>query len=278
VRILTQRSFFQTKGVAIDLLEFVNTIFIAVMVGLLYFQSPREESRISDRIGAIFFAVAFSAFFNPAFKALFDFPQERDVVNRERLSGSYRLSAYYLAKLVADMPFAFLFPSIFWVIVYFLIGLKLDVGSFFFSYLIILLTTFASVSMGIFVSCLAAPSFKKMVVILSCLLLTFMMSAGFYVQNFPKWLFWIQYLSFMAPGYQPLLINDFTGTVWKRTNVNSTETKFANYDPIPGQAILHTLPLWFDNMWYYMLIVLGWGIFYRIAGFFALQWSLKPKT
>lgn len=44
---------------------------------------------------------------------------ERPTFLRERTAMMYRTSAYYFAKLVADLPFEFLWPTIFGSIVYF---------------------------------------------------------------------------------------------------------------------------------------------------------------
>ena len=38
-------------------------------------------------------------------------PAERLIVNKERLSGCYRLSAYFLARLSVDIPLILILPS-----------------------------------------------------------------------------------------------------------------------------------------------------------------------
>ena len=51
---------------------------------------------------------------------VFTVPSERLTLNKERLGGYYRLSAYYLAKVSIDVPLCFVLPTItasasFWI-------------------------------------------------------------------------------------------------------------------------------------------------------------------
>jgi len=47
------------------------------------------------------------------------------------MSGAYRLSSYYLAKFLADLPFLFMLPTLFWLLAYFLVGFRVRFMAFF---------------------------------------------------------------------------------------------------------------------------------------------------
>lgn len=51
-------------------------------------------------------------------------PSEEVVIRKERSAGSYRLSAYFLAKCLSEIPLVICYPIIFLFIFYWLCGLN----------------------------------------------------------------------------------------------------------------------------------------------------------
>ena len=51
-------------------------------------------------------------------------PAEHAVISKERRSGVYHLSAYYMAKTVSELPLVLLQPSLYVVITYWIVGLN----------------------------------------------------------------------------------------------------------------------------------------------------------
>ena len=66
-------------------------------------------------------------------------PADHVVVTKERASGMYHLSAYFMAKLLSELPLMLFTPSLFHIITYWIIGLA-GVGGFFGTWLVIILT------------------------------------------------------------------------------------------------------------------------------------------
>ena len=93
--------------------------------------------------GLLFFIAVFWGFF-PVFTAIFTFPQERAMLNKERAVDMYKLSAYFLARTTSDLPLDLFLPVIFMVIVYFMAGLKATATHFFLSVLTVFLSIIAA--------------------------------------------------------------------------------------------------------------------------------------
>ncbi len=49
------------------------------------------------------------------------------VTTKERLDGTYRLSAYWLAKMTAELPLTFVIVWISWTIMFLMTGMTLDI-------------------------------------------------------------------------------------------------------------------------------------------------------
>lgn len=66
--------------------------------------------------------------FFPLLEAISTFPQEHMMLNKERSSGTYRLSSYFMSRIVADLPMQLVLPTLFLAITYWTTGLKPTIG------------------------------------------------------------------------------------------------------------------------------------------------------
>jgi ABC-type multidrug transport system permease subunit len=86
--------------------------------------------------------------FQPLLEAVATFPLDLDMLSKERQSHSYRLSAYFLSKQIAEIPLVLINPALFTIVVYWVTGLLPDFGRFVAYLLVILLCTLTSQSFG----------------------------------------------------------------------------------------------------------------------------------
>jgi ABC-type multidrug transport system permease subunit len=70
-------------------------------------------------------------------------PSEHSVIAKERRSGMYHLSAYYLAKTVSELPLVIVQPSFYLLISYWIIGLN-GAAAFFGTWFIIITNSLVS--------------------------------------------------------------------------------------------------------------------------------------
>jgi len=80
------------------------------------------------------------------------FPDERPVFLREVNNNMYKVGPYFWAKVISELPFSILTPTIFGVIVYFTVGLNPTVDKFFMFILTLILIYNASSGYSLIIS------------------------------------------------------------------------------------------------------------------------------
>lgn len=145
------------------------------------------------QIGLLFFITGFWNFF-PIFQAIFTFPQERMMLTKERLSRMYRLSSYFMARLVGDLPMELILPTISITIMYWMGGLKPAAASYFMLLFVTLLSVLVSQGLGLALGALVME-LKAATTLASVLMLCFMLAGGYYVQKVPPFIASIKYVS-----------------------------------------------------------------------------------
>ncbi|XP_021833984.1 ABC transporter G family member 9-like [Prunus avium] len=178
-----------------------QVVAVALLAGLLWWQS--NISHLQDRTGLLFFMSEFWGFF-PLLQAIFTFPQERKMLEKERSSGTFMLSSYFISRIVADLPMELALPTLFVTITYWMAGLKPTAGHFFHTLLVLLLSVLVAQGMGLALGALVMDQ-KKAAVLASVLMVSFLLAGGFFVQHVPAFIAWIKYISIINYSYKLLL-------------------------------------------------------------------------
>ena len=93
----------------------VQTIFMAALIGTVFLQIGTTQQGLLRREPVLFFCAINQGVFG-ALTVINSFPVERTLTLRERASGTYFASAYFVAKVLADtlvqLPIPILFVSI----------------------------------------------------------------------------------------------------------------------------------------------------------------------
>ncbi|XP_058105721.1 ABC transporter G family member 22 isoform X2 [Magnolia sinica] len=185
-------------------MRITQVISTAIILGLLWWHSDTTTLKgLQDQSGLLFFIAVFWGFF-PVFTAIFTFPQERAMLNKERAVDMYRLSAYFVARTTSDLPLDLFLPVIFLAIVYFMAGLRPRAAPFFLSMLIVFLSIIAAQGLGLVIGA-TLMDVKKATTLASVTVMTFMLAGGFFVKKVPVFISWIRYISFNYHTYRLLL-------------------------------------------------------------------------
>ena len=211
VAILAQRSVRTRRFEALGAQRFWQLAATGLLTGLLWWQRAGAPDALSvaDTGGLLFFEMLFLTM-GALFNALFTFPQEFRLLVKERASGMYRLSAFYVARLGADLPLDCLYPTVFVGLVYWLGGLRPAAGAFLANWATAVLLILVAQSIGLVVGALCVSP-KTSQAVATVVIMTFMLTGGFYLSTAPPWIAWAKYVGFIYYGWNTLLFVEFHG-------------------------------------------------------------------
>ncbi|CAF1013506.1 unnamed protein product, partial [Adineta ricciae] len=222
VHILLQRNFTEQKRkwkiTAVCLLQ---TIIMAVLIGTVFLRIGQTQSSIVRRESVIFFCIINQGIFG-ALTVINSFPVERTLTLRERASGTYFASSYFIAKIIADTLVQIPIPIAFSCIVYFLVGLDATVGKFFMFTLFTLLCSMSSTSLALMISALCQTTDMSVTVLPMALEVTRLFS-GFFLapSRLPKYFTWLDALSYVKYSFVGVSLNEFQGLRLSCANTRS---------------------------------------------------------
>lgn len=145
-------------------------------------------------------------------QATHSIPLERVRVLRERAAGSYNISAYFVARTIADLCFQIWPPIIFSIICYPLIGYQPEIGKFFIYMLFMVFSTLCATSMATMICCVCIY-IDLTTVVLSMAFETARLFAGLFIapvdmSEFPQFL-WADALSLFKYSCIGVYLNEF---------------------------------------------------------------------
>lgn len=128
---------------------------------------------------------------------------------KERASGMYRLSSYFMALTTGDLPMELVLPTIFFIITYWMAGLRAEAGAFFAGLFAILYNVLCSQGLGLAIGA-AVMDQKSAAVLGSVIMLSFTLASGYYVQHVPGFIKWIKYISISQYTLKLLLRSQYS--------------------------------------------------------------------
>ncbi|GJP34882.1 hypothetical protein CLOM_g19364 [Closterium sp. NIES-68] len=208
--VLARRSWRQVTRDRIPIgVAYIQAVFMMAVVSILF--SNSSDSPQQNMTGSLFIVSLFLAL-NGLLQMITTFPLEKGVINRERASNSYRISAYYPAKVLSEWPIRIGPVIIFAVIVYWPVEFQ-QVASKFFLFLLICLLEFTAMNgLGILIGSLAptpelalalAPLFMVVLILFGGLLVN--------LDSIPVWIRWVRYISPIQWGFVGLSVNQLAG-------------------------------------------------------------------
>ncbi|UJR16819.1 hypothetical protein I4U23_003718 [Adineta vaga] len=236
IQILLQRNFQQQqRQFHVILVSLIQSIIMGVLIGIVFFRIDNTQRGVFRRESILFSCIVNQSLF-AALMIINSFPIERTLTLRERASGTYYASAYFLAKIIIDTLVQLPVPIIFSCIVYFLVGFQATVSKFFLFMLFIVLCSMTSTSIALMISTLCKTT-DLSITVLPMILEVSRLFGGFLLapSRIPKYFAWLDALSYFKYSYVGLSLNEYQGLQFQCNNpLNETESCLLN-----GEAVIH---------------------------------------
>ncbi|BFF94885.1 ATP-binding cassette sub-family G member 4 [Drosophila madeirensis] len=160
-------------------LRLIMHVVIGLLLGVVYWQIGSDAAKIVSNVSCLFFIILF-VFTGNAMPSILLCLQDSAVFIREYYNGWYSLRAYYISKVLADLPLQLTCPTLFISISYFMTGQPPEFNRFAMSWAICLMTAF----IGHFIGVVAGTLFPMQLAIFlvpSCTI-PFLLFSGFFIR------------------------------------------------------------------------------------------------
>jgi len=192
-RVLVHRSLKNSRSAIFTPINLIKSGALGLVSGALWFQMDYTEANVFD-LSSFFFFTMTHWVLDSMFHALMAFPSEREVILKERASGSYHLGAYFLAKSTSEMPTRLVLPLIYMIISFWMAGVSDRFDIFVFTTLISLLSVVAGEAIGLMVGA-SIYDLERAMSVMTVVALALMLLGGFFIDNVPSWLVWCKFIS-----------------------------------------------------------------------------------
>ncbi|GFO02325.1 ATP-binding cassette sub-family g member 2-like [Plakobranchus ocellatus] len=254
------------------IMQFFVVVLFACIVGGVYFQLDSSiGSGIQNRVGAFFFIIMNQVFGNMSAVELFI--RERTIFIHENVSGFYRTSAYFLAKVFLDLiPMRFIPCLLFSSISYFMIGLRKEFLKFCVFFLTMALTALSASALSFAIS----STVKIFAMANLCLALSYvfmMLFSGLLINiaDLSPVIRWVQYFSIFRYGLNAMNINELKDQDF--CNKNGTEC-------ISGNIYLDTQDIRYGSdfdLWVNLIALAAMTALFLILSYIQLRRIKKLK-
>ncbi|KAE8309870.1 ABC-2 type transporter-domain-containing protein [Aspergillus transmontanensis] len=190
----------------------LGRIFMALIIGSMYFGTPNASVGFYSKGAALFFAVLMNALISiTEINSLYD---QRPIVEKQASYAFVHPFTEAFGGIVSDIPVKFVSAVIFNIIFYFLAGLRYEPSQFFIFFLFTFLSTLAM--SGIFRTLAASTkTLAQAMAMAGVLVLAIVIYTGFVIpvpqmHDIP-WFSWIRWINPIFYTFESMIANEFHG-------------------------------------------------------------------
>lgn len=128
VALCCKRQLWQLKGHMKPMyIKLASAVIYGLLIGSIFYNQPQTTDGMYSRGGMLFYSAILLAWLQ--LSELQEAMEGREILSRQKRFAFVRPSAVCLARVVSDAVVSFLITALYMIVVYFLAGLKLNVGS-----------------------------------------------------------------------------------------------------------------------------------------------------
>ncbi|RDW59497.1 ABC transporter-2 [Coleophoma cylindrospora] len=267
-----------------------SSIVQALIAGSLFYNAPDNSAGLFVKGGALFFSLLFNALVSMS--EVTDSFSGRPVLAKHRAFALYHPAAFCVAQICADIPILLFQVSCFSVILYFMVGLKQDAGSFFTYWVLVLATTFAMTAFFRMIGA-AFSTFDAASKVSGFALSAIVMYTGYMIPkpSMHPWFVWIFWIDPLAYGFEAIISNEFHDTIIPCVGTNlvpngATYASSANQacagvgGALPGATFvtgdqyLASLSYSHSHVWRnFGILIAWWVLFVAVTIYFTSRWE-----
>ncbi|KAE8712490.1 ABC transporter G family member 19 [Hibiscus syriacus] len=269
--------------------EIVLTVMAIILSSLFRNLSHYDFKTINRLLNFYIFAICL-VFFSSN-DAVPTFIQERFIFIRETSHNSYRASSYVISSLIVYLPFFAIQGFTFAAITKYWLHLNSSLLNFWLILYASLITTNAYVML---VSALV-PSYITGYAVVIATTALFFLTCGFFLKGnkIPIYWRWLHYISAIKYPFEALLVNEFkdqeicyAGDPADLSPGPLGELKISDLHAkhndtlqctMIGEDVISSMGINLENLWYDILILLAWGVLYRLFFYVVLRFYSKNE-
>jgi hypothetical protein len=266
---LTHREIVNTRrDVGALIGRFAVTFILNLLFGLIFYNAASRDNADNTNFTAHFGSITMcliSSMFGSAQPIMLSFPYERPMFLREYSTGTYSSLAYFLSKLVVEIPMNFVQTLEAFILTYFLLGMQ---GNFILIVLAAWGLGMCSCSVAVCMGC-SVGDVKSVTELAPLLFVPQMLFVGFFIRTslIPVFLRWAQYLCSLKYAMNLIILTEFRLT---SSSCTSSPAAYANCE-----SLIKSNEIDEDRYYIYILLLFGLFAVFRIFAAFILQQKAK---
>eukprot|EP01134_Creolimax_fragrantissima_P008399 CFRG8399T1 len=258
-QVLLQRTFIDKSRNKVQIyLRTIGATIISLVLGLIFLHTPDDWHFAWNKVNTINFG--FTVFTLFSVPAISKFLEDRLILWRERGTGLYTTSAYYVSIVTVETGLLFVMTAVYSSLCYWMVGMEPTLSAYIYFNLTLFLVI--NISCGICQMIAAVVRTVAMAVCVYMICVAYMLLFGGFIVNsgaLPIYMRWILETSFYFHATQGLFINEFENKRYGKAVQEWT-------------GVVH---MW--NKMYYLEMLIVYFICVRIMAFALLRYMNREK-